>query len=199
MLDTEKKKLEERIGQYVSLGITENGERRSSYWIPWEHTVSAMNMNLPNIYLSKDKLGDETIFSQLSQCHVIGCYIFTSLKNYDFLAQFHELSDLAIFSAENLTSLSFLYDVQDLAMLYLEYAHIRDLDAAFPPGKNYPICHRCLGLYHCEVDHPEAIFSDNLFFSELLLWKPVPNQEEKQLWKQARAHTFRYYITEKNT
>ncbi|MDO4327485.1 MAG: hypothetical protein Q4E24_15930 [bacterium] len=199
MLATEKEKLKERMGRYISLGITENGECRSSYWIPWEHTISAMNMKLPNVYLSKDDLKDAEIFSQLSQCHVIGCYIFTPLENYDVLAQFHELRDLAILSAEHLTSLSFLHGVEDLAMLYLENAHIQDLDAAFPPGKLYPICHRCLGLYHCEVDHPEAIFSDNLFFSELLLWKPVLNQEEKQLWKKARAHTFRYYITGNDT
>lgn len=196
MLDTEKKKLAERMGKYVGLGITENGEQHSSYWIPWEHTVSAMNMVLPNVYLSKDDLLDETIFSQLNQCHVIGCYIFTPLENYDFLAQFHELRDLAVFSAEHLTSLSFLRGTDNLAMLYLEHAHIQNLDTAFPPGKRYPICHRCLGLYHCEVDHPEAILSENLFFSELLLWKPALNQEEKQFWKKARAHTFRYYVTE---
>lgn len=194
MIASQYRKLEAFQKQYLSLGITADGQPRSAIGVPWEHTASAFNMCTPDLYLAPEDTRDEALLERLSAFHLCGCYCFAPLEDYSFFARFPLLRDLYIEKGKQLTSLAFARGFGELSMLYLEDAHLPDLSDAFPPERFQHLAHRCLGLYHCRIDCPEAICSPHTYFSELLIWPEAADEQERLRWKQVRAGTFRYYL-----
>lgn len=193
MIASQISKLESCQKQCLSLGITADGQPRPSLGVPWESTTSAFNMCIPDLYLAPEDTQDSALLERLGAFEILGCYIFTPLSDYRFLSRFPLLRDLYIEEGQQLTSLAFARELEELSMLFLENAHLPDLTEAFPPERFSRIAHRCLGLYHCRIDCPEAISSPRTYFAELLIWPQLPDEQERLRWKQVHAGTFRYY------
>ncbi len=190
MIETEKKKLLAKKSEYLSIGITEGGKERTVTHIPWEMTVHAHNMKLPDVYLSPEDLEDEEILKTLHGYRVIGCYIYTPLKNYSFLSSFTELRDLNIFEAENLCDLDFLLPLRECDMLYLEGTRLDNLDPLVTVKKSVKGIFggfRCLGLCDCEIKDISSLYG--VSFSELIIW----SKNEKERWSRIPAGTHKYY------
>lgn len=192
MIQSERDLLFSRTSKYLSIGITEDGERRMSISVPWEDTCSAFNMNLPNVYLTEKDFEDEEIADRLKNFDICGCYIFTPLKDYSFLAQFTDIWDMYIEYGGAIRDLSFMRHM-DWGMLYLEDARLENLRALFSEDRGNGICHRCLGLYHCQVKDISAVVERGLYMAELLIWPEKYEPEEKARWKKVRSGKFRYY------
>ena len=192
MLDSERDKLNHYEHKYLSIGITEGGVPRMSGFVPWDGTCNAFNMRTPNIYFEEEDFQDPEILEALSRFCVFGCYIFTPLKNYDFLAQFTEIEDLFIRYGSAIRDLSFVRNMEELFMLYLEDAHLPDLEPLFPEGRKYRMANRCLGFYHCQVDDIRALVDSKVYLSELKIWPEKGDPEDKKRWKAARCGRFRY-------
>lgn len=111
MQDNERIKLDVYEQKRISIGITENGIRRYSGHIPWENTGHAFNMRTPSIYFEESDFYDPLIRSRLNELEVVGCYIFTPLKNYSFLSDFTLIEDLYIAYGHNIRNLSFTQNV----------------------------------------------------------------------------------------
>lgn len=88
MQKNERIKLDEYNKKRISIGITENGVRRNSGYVPWENTGHAFNMRTPNVYFEESDFSDTHILSRLNELEVIGCYIFAPLKDYSFLSNY---------------------------------------------------------------------------------------------------------------
>ncbi len=190
MLESEKQKLLNRTSEYLSLGITEGGVPLSITSVPWEKTVHAHNMKLPDVYISPEDLTDEEVSKTLHGYRVIGCYIYTPLENYNFLSEFTELRDLNIYRAENLGSLDFVRSLRECDMLYIEGARLDNLDPLVEVKKSVKGIFggfRCLGLCNCEIDDTSAL--REVSFSELIIW----SKNEKERWSEIPASTHRYY------
>lgn len=193
MLASQKQLLETRTSEYLNLGITADGEPRRAIPVPWELTGSAMNMRTPDLYLAPEDLQDAALMARLRQFHVLGCYIFTPLEDYSFLAGFPELWDVSIWHGQNLKDLSFMRSLPEWFMFYLEDAQLDTLDPLFPPEvpkerfRSY-----CLGFSGCRVGDNSAIERSGLFFSELLVLCPK-GAGERSRWKLGRVGRRTYY------
>ncbi len=116
MIEAEKKKLHERSSEYLSIGITKGGEVRSITHVPWEKTVHAHNMKIPDVYISPEDLKNAELLKSLHGYRVIGCYIYTPLDDYNFLGTFTELRDVHVECAQKLTDLGFLRSLRECAI-----------------------------------------------------------------------------------
>ena len=160
MIESEKKKLLERNNEYLSIGITEGGEPRDVTSVPWERTAHAFNMKIPNVYLSPEDLRDEEILKTLHGYRVIGCYIHTPLDDYAFLGEFGEIRDLYIECAEGLTDISFLGNLCECDMLYLEGASLKNLDPVVEMKKRVRGLFggfRYVGLFGCKIEDVSSL------------------------------------------
>ena len=112
---------------YTSIAINKDGKHVGGCFIPWKLTSSAINMKTPRITLAVEDLQDETIMADVKKCKVLGCYIMIPLEDYSFVQQFHELRDLFILYGKNIRDLSFVQDMPELFLFYLEavsYTHL---------------------------------------------------------------------------
>lgn len=190
-----KEKLLNRKSEYLSIGITPEGTPRAMIEIPWEGTAHAFNMRGPNVYLPPEELKDEEVLSLLETYRVIGCYIFTALDDYSFLARFKDLQDIRIENGDNVRDLDFLSGLYECRMLCLENAKLENLNTIVELKKNSKLpfgCLRCVALFNCEVADLSAFASEKLQFSEFLVWRPEGSNEEDR-WSGISAGTFRYY------
>ena len=147
MDNNERIKFKNYSSKRISIGITENGVRRYSGFIPWESTGHAFNMRTPNIYFEEADLHDSTILNRLELFEVIGCYIFTPLSDYSFLSRFNKIEDLYIEHAQNLRDLSFAQNMNEWFMCYLEDATLENLDDLFMQKAHTTGIHAyCFGL-----------------------------------------------------
>lgn len=190
MLKTEWEKLSGKENCYIGIGITESGETVSSFPVPWEMTSSAMNMKLPDIFISKEDICDSQIMSRIRKNKVVGCYIFVPLLSYDFLSSFSELMDLSIFYGENIENLDFISNLQNLKMLYIEDAKVKNIDILIEMRcRDKDIFKRavnCVGLYNCEIGDISAFNGDYPKFTEFNVWNPQ-NRNERTKWKCVKA------------
>ena len=197
ILDSVKKKLEGKNPEYICLGVTDDGSKRISISIPWERTVTAMNMKLPNVYLSVEEIMNPEVIRYLSEnTRVISCYTFVPLENYEFLAAFPEIIDLEIRYGINIKSLSFMKNMKSWNMLYLQDAHLKDLKDIFPENgeKRFGLC---LALLVCEVEDITALTDSNYNLSELIIFRGKAQSGEQNRWKKVRSSTYRYYTLDK--
>ncbi len=193
MQQAQIKRLENHKGNYLSIGITKDGTGCGVIEIPWHHTGSAFNMKTPHVYLTEQDLYDPQVLKMLGRFHIIGCYIFESLNDYSFLANFKELWDIFILKGQNITDLSFMKDLDEWFMFYIEDAHIKSLDPLFPPHQSRNILRPfCVGFGGCKVDDITAIENRELRLSELAVFCPK-GTNEKARWEKVRAGTYNYY------
>ena len=195
MLESERIKLKEaaKLGDYMSIAINKEGEPVHGGFVPWNNTASAFNMRTPKVTLAADDFQVPEIMQDLKKCRLAGLYIFTPLENYDFVSEFKHLQDLFIRKGENIRSLSFIRDMPELFMFYLENAELANLNSLimnFNHGERLP--GKCMGFYYCKVEDTSALKEVDFVTSELLIW-PVEG-DSKERWKMNKSPgTFRFY------
>lgn len=186
MLDVDKEKLNKAADnhEWLSVGVDRETKLFTGVFVPWELTASAFNMKTPDIMLTVDDLSDSDIINKLSCCQVIGIYIFTSLKNYSFLSQFHQVRDLFVLHGENIIDLSFVKNMPDLYMVYIENANLPNLD---PLIENYNsgnhINSARFGFAFCDIVDTSALKKMKYPISELLVWCKNNRDELRDCWK----------------
>lgn len=180
-------------GDYLSIAINEDGAPVQGCFIPWERTVSAFNMKTPKVTLSVKDLDTPEIMGKLGQCKLTGCYLFAPMDDYGFLSSFSTLNDLFILHGERMRNLSYIHDMPELFLFYLENAALPDLSPLIENcnrGSSLP--GKCFGFYHCSVADTSALSDIRFSLSELLIWPVEGDQRER--WSTARrAGTFRFY------
>lgn len=192
MLEYERERLNNRDSEYISIGITENGQRLSAFNIPWEQTAYAFNMKLPDIFLAPEDLNDEKLMEQIRGFHVVGCYVMTPIDDYGFIAGFPELFDIYLANAATLKDLSFLSGLGEWSMLHISGAHLRDLNAIAESAKIqrfFPAY--CFSFAGCKIEDISALNSVPLI-SELII-VGEDDETERRRWRTINADTFRYY------
>ena len=190
MIESEREKLLGRTSEYLSIGITDGGKAPATTHIPWEKTVHAHNMKTPDVYLAPEDLEDDDVLKTLHGYRVIGCYIYTPLKNYDFISLFTELRDLNIYRGEGIRDLNFLLPLRECDMLYLEGARLDNLNPIAEVKRSVKGIFggfRCLALCDCEIRDITSLYG--VSFSELIIW----SKNEKERWSKIPAATHRYY------
>lgn len=195
MFESEREKLLNRTSEYLSIGITEGGVPRNTIGVPWEATAHAFNMRTPKVYISPEDLHNEEIMSLVASYKVTGCYIWAPLDDYSFLARFKDIEDINIKNGNAIHDLSFLAELYECRMLFLQNAKLKNLDVILEvkkQSKSVFCCLRCIGLDNCEVEDLSAFENEKLHFSEFLIWK-TEGSNERDRWNVVSAGKRRYY------
>lgn len=195
MLEQERQKLFDPDKKYISIGITADGSPCRSIPVPWDSTANAFNMRVPDVYFSRADFEDPEMISRLGSLCVNGCYIFTPLDDYSFLAQFTELWDLHIEYGDAIKDLSFMQNMTEWFQLFIENAHIPDLSPVFPAERCLGGHSRCIAFNKCAIDDISALVEKNPYISELHIWMAhgTGSKKDEQRWRQVRASRFEYY------
>ena len=201
MFESERVKLKEaaEAGDVMSIAINADGTPVRGCFIPWERTVSAYNMKTPKLTIAAEDLRDTVVMDNLKQCRLIGLYCLIPLDDYEFIAEFADLRDLHIRHGNNIDSLSFARNLPELSMVYIENAHLDNLQSLidnFNEKRDASILPRaiCMGFYHCSVADTTALQEVEFITSELLVW-PVEG-DTRERWGMRgypRPGTFRFY------
>ena len=192
MLEYEREQLNNRDSEYISIGITENGQRLSAFNIPWEQTAHAFNMKIPDVFLSPEDLKDEKLMEQIRSFHVVGCYVLTPIDDYSFIAGLPELFDIYLANATKLGDLSFLSGLGEWSMLHISGAHLQDLNAIAESAKIqrfFPVY--CFSFAGCKIEDISALNAVPRI-SELII-VGEDDETERRRWRAINAGTFRYY------
>lgn len=198
MHDSERIKFNEYKKSRISIGITSNGIRKISGFIPWETTGHAFNMRTPDIYFEESDFQNPTVLNRLLSFEVIGCYIFTPLSDYSFLSQFDKIEDLYIEHGQNLQDLSFAKNMKEWFMFYLEDSNLENLNDLFLQKDHSTGIHAyCFGLTNCRIKDIDAIAKSSIRLSELII-RGDDSQEEKERWRAVPALKHRYYAIKAN-
>ena len=112
MTEAEKQILRKFPHKTISLGVTEDGHKRSIP-VPWQMGCNAYNMRTPDLWLSPAELSDEDLWAELARLRVTGMYIFCPLEDYSFLSRLTAIQDLAIYKGGALRDLRFLRQMPD--------------------------------------------------------------------------------------
>ena len=195
MIVSEMEKLINRASEYLSIGITENGEPRRTIGVPWEATAHAFNMRTPDVYISPEDLNNDEIMRRIASYKVIGCYIWAPLTDYSFLSKFSDLQDINIKNGAAIRSLDFLSELYECRMLYLQNAKLDNLNVLVNVKKTSKTmfgCLRCIGLDNCSVEDLSIFETEDVRFSEFLIWLPEGSNQRKR-WAVISAGTRRYY------
>lgn len=192
MLNSQKEIFEKLNSEYLSIGITSNGEPYGPIAVPWEHTASAFNMKTPDVYLSEQEINDPEILEKLKGYHVIGCYIFDALNDYSFIADFKELRDVFIMNGANITDLSFMKELNEWFMFYIEDARLENLESLFPKERKIGLLPYCVGFGGCEIKDITALENNEIYLSELVVLCPKGTNDRKR-WQNIRCGTYSYY------
>lgn len=193
MQESQKEKLQSYTGTYISLGISCDGTSRGAISVPWVRDTNAYNMRLPDLWLSPEDLSDAPFMARLRQFRVQGCYLYTPLEDYTFLAQFPHMEDLHIAKGSALKDLSFMQNMPEWFHLYVEDADIGDLRPAFPEDwKKKGLHSYCVAFINCRVGDISPLLRNKVYLSELLVACPKGTNDKKR-WSQVKAGTFRYW------
>ena len=189
--------LKRRPGKYLSLGIAADADLRGKpVRVPWEVSAHAYNMKPPDVYLTPAELHDAGLMAQFQAYHVLGCYVFTPLEDYGFIAGFPELRDVYIGAGRNVKDLLFLRGLNGLGMLYLEGAKPVDLEPIYQcstAAGAFPFL--CLCFADCEVGDVSALTRVHNI-SELIVFGR-DDDGERARWGRIPALTHRYYVSRK--
>lgn len=195
MIESQREILRKKASEYLSIGITENGEPRSVVPVPWEATVHAFNMRTPTVYLAPEDLGNDKIMDLVRSYRVIGCYIWAPLEDYSFLSSLKDLQDLNIMDGEKVQDLCFLEELENCSMFCLQNAALKNIDAILraktQPGAS-SLRLRCIGLANCRIADISAFEHAEVQFSEFLVWNPE-DRDERARWAIIKARTKKYY------
>jgi len=195
MITSEMEKLNGRTSEYLSVGITEHGEPKRAISVPWEGTAHAFNMRTPNVYIAPEDLNNDEIMRKILSYKVIGCYIWVPLTDYGFLAKFSDLQDIYIKNGNAICNLDFLSNLYECRMLYLQNANLANLNVLVKVKKTSKTmfgCIRCVGLDNCSVEDLSIFNTEDVHFSEFLIWLPEGSNQRKR-WDVVSAGTRKYY------
>lgn len=193
MLDEERTELENWKSEYISIGISEDGDSRvGAIPVPWEMTAHAYNMKIPDVFIAPEDLKDNDLMDKIKSFHVVGCYVFTQLDDYCFIAEFSDMRDVYIIDGVNVKDLSFLSNLKDWRMLHLERARLKDLK----PILQSSLLERmwagfCLSFAGCTVDDVSALYEVKQISELIIIGED--DDAERAKWRKVPAHTHRYY------
>ena len=197
MFDEERAKLANWQKEYISIGIATGGSGRPrGIPVPWESTTQAFNMKTPDVYIEPEDLKDKDLLDRIKSFQVLGCYVLTQLDDYGFIAEFKDLRDIYILNAVNVKDLSFLSELQELWMLHLECAHLKDLKPILQssllkrPGRGF-----CLSFTECTVDDVSALCELKRIVELIVVGED--DDAERAKWKSVPALTRRYYAVKR--
>ena len=197
MLEEQRTKLENWQSEYISIGISKGGDRPvGTIRIPWEQTSHAFNMKTPDIFISPEDLSDKELMDKIKSYNVIGCYIFTQLDDYSFIAELPNVRDIYIIDGVNIKDLSFLSNLKEWRMLHIERAHLKDLNPIYRstlykrlwPGF-------CLSFAGCTVDDVSALYGVKQISELIVIGED--DDTERTKWKNVKADIHRYYTIKK--
>lgn len=196
MLEEERKSLYSRKDDYLSIGISCDGEFINPISVPWEKTAHAFNMKITDVYITLEDLSDKELVDKIKSFHVVRCYVFATLDDYSFIAGLKEVRDIYIANGAGLVDLSFLSELGEWRMLHVARAHLKDLDPVLESSKidrMFPAF--CLSFADCTVDDVTALY-EMKHISELIIIGEDDN-DERAKWKRVSALTHRYYKIER--
>lgn len=193
MIQIERDKLYSCKKKYLSIGITKTGEPLNAIAIPWSLHSSAFNMRTPDIFLCEEDLYDGEILFQLKSFTILGLYVFCALKDYNVLGNFSDLQDISLKEAHNMRDLSFMANMSDWFMLFIQGASLPNLDPLMHTEGFKENRHSyCLGLYDCHIKDTSSLINSNLHLYELLIWNKW-SKFENERWRKANALVYHYY------
>ncbi len=197
MKDTQREILENYESEYISIGITDDGEPYSATRVPWERTGNAFNMKIPKLYIAKDDLNDEALMERLRRLEVIGMYIYSALDDYSFISSFPHIRDLNIYNGVGIKELSFLESLECCRMLSIRHAELPDLEPIVRiksrkrgGGILMPLI--CVFLYDCKVADIRGLGDKSFYFSEFIVASPR-EREERERWRGVAPGVLKYY------
>ena len=193
MIDSEREKLFSRNGIFISIGITEDGERLEKIGVPWQATSYAFNMKLPDVYITPSDIDDEEIMDKILSFIVVGCYIWAPLPSYGFISRFKNLYDLSISSAEGILDLEFLFGL-DCTMISFYNSHIKSLEpmlCAKGLAKSPDLSFKCVSLTDCTLDDIGDLFNSKYRFREFIV-KCESGTNEMERYRGVNADKYIY-------
>jgi hypothetical protein len=177
---------------YISIAVNADGTPVRNGFVPWVRTASAFNMKTPDLTISVRDLKDEKVTGLLKICRVTGCYIYEGLDDYSFIGEFGDIRDLHILHGENLKDLTFLRQLKELFMFYLEDASLPDIRPLVDACNGSGGPGRCFGFRNCRIGDTSALEDIRFTLSELLVW-PDGEDDEVRWKKGVKPGVFRFY------
>ena len=124
---------------------------------------------------------------------ILGLYVFCALKDYNVLGNFSDLQDISLKEAHNMRDLSFMANLSDWFMLFIQGASLPNLDPLMHTEGFKKNRHSyCLGLYDCHIKDTSSLINSNLHLYELLIWNKW-SKFENERWRKANALVYYYY------
>ena len=193
MLDNYREKLFSLQNEWFSIGVTKDGKGVSTIPVPWEITANAFNMKTPDIYISTADVSDTEIIDQICKNRVVGCYVFDELDDYSFISRLTGLWDVHIEQGSSIRDLSFLSDLTELKMLYLENVTLDSMDDLYSKYTPSPFgVNLCLGLFNCDIKDVSVFEKYNICLNELVVFA-TKDLMDKQKWKNTKVLRKNYY------
>lgn len=169
MRESQRTLLSQLSKDYLSIGITQDGDIRRVIPIPWQHTSTAFNMRRPKVYIEPADLEDKALMAELESFQVRGMYIFTPLEDYSFIARFKGLWDVYILRFGGWIDLSFMREIPDWNMFHLRDAIVPDISPVFRSKPEMIWNRQKVSLVNYRIDSPEDDGNENVFISQLLV------------------------------
>ena len=169
MQESQRVLLSQLSRDYLSIGITQDGEIQRVIPIPWQQTGTAFNMRRPTLYIEPSDLEDEELMARLEAFQVRGMYIFTPLEDYSFIARFRGLWDVYILRFGGWIDLSFMRQIPGWNMFHLRDAIVPDISPVFRSKPEMIWNRQKVSLVNYRIDSPENDGNENVFISHLLV------------------------------
>ena len=192
MIPEQMIKLEKHESEYMNIGITEDGRPRGIYPCYWSLGRHTYSMQLPNIFICPDDLNNKELMDKLHSFRTRGCYIFTPLESYDFIADFNEVEDVSIANNPNMKNLSFLKDLSKWTMLSLHNVNLDNLDdVRFSLDENERSEEAGLCISNCKIKDISALYGSWGIY-ELVVVGGDP-KTERERWDELNASYKHFY------
>lgn len=169
MQESQRVLLSQLSRDYLSIGITQDGDIQRVIPIPWQQTGTAFNMRRPTVYIEPSDLEDEELMARLEAFQVRGMYIFTPLEDYSFIARFKGLWDVYILRYGGWIDLSFMRQIPGWKMFHLRDAIVPDISPVFRSKPEMIWNRQKVSLVNYRIDSPENDGNENVFISHLLV------------------------------
>ena len=169
MQESQRVLLSQLSRDYLSIGITQDGEIQRVIPIPWQQTGTAFNMRRPTVYIEPSDLEDEELMARLEAFQVRGMYIFTPLEDYSFIARFRGLWDVYILRFGGWIDLSFMRQIPGWKMFHLRDAIVPDISPVFRSKPEMIWNRQKVSLVNYRIDSSEDDGNENVFISHLLV------------------------------
>ena len=189
MLESERLKLLNKNGGYISVGVTEGGAIKNVIGVPWERTAHAYMMHVPDVYIAPEDLSDASTCELLSRFEINGFYVFTPISDFTFISGLFAIRDLCIFGNCSRYDLSFLAGFSECRLLRLRDMELDSLDFIFEARRDNKTIftpYDCICLENCKVADTTRFSLEKVEFSEFIVYMPR-GTNEKTLWRDVTA------------